>query len=280
MSLVINTNMASLEAQNNLNTSQSSLQTSIERLSSGLRINSAADDASGLAIATGMQSQINGDNQAILNSNNAVSWSQTADGGLAQITNVLQRMRVLAVEGANSTTNNASLIPEFTQLQSEITRISNNTTFNGANTLGSAAATGLTFQVGAGTSGNDQIKVTNTDITAAASKTALASSAAVTPIQVDNAADSLLSITAIDAALGEVNGARATLGAVENRFQTVISNLQSSVQNQTSAESQIMDANFASETANMTRGQILQQAGVAMVAQANSMPNVVLKLLQ
>ncbi|MGO9445295.1 MAG: flagellin [Thiobacillaceae bacterium] len=275
MSLVINTNMASLEAQNNLTTSQNSLNTSIERLSSGLRINSAADDASGLAIATGMQSQINGDNQAILNSNNAVSWAQTADGGLAQITNVLQRMRDLAVEGANSTTSNASLTPEFTQLQAEITRISGNTNFNGANTLGAAAAAGLTFQVGA--DATDQITVTGTDVTAVASKTAIAAGATV---KVDTAADSTAAITAIDAALGEVNGARATLGAVENRFQTVISNLQSSVQNQTSAESQIMDADFASETANMTRGQILQQAGVAMVAQANSMPNVVLKLLQ
>jgi flagellin len=275
MSLIINTNMASLEAQNNLSTSQSSLQTSIERLSSGLRINSAKDDASGLAIATGMQSQINGDNQAILNSNNAVSWAQTADGGLAQITNVLQRMRVLAVEGANSTTNNASLTPEFTQLQAEITRISNNTNFNGANTLGAAAATGLTFQVGADAA--DQITVNGTDITLGTSKTAIAAGAT---IKVDTAVNSTAAITAIDAALGEVNGARATLGAVENRFQTVVSNLQSSVQNQTSAESQIMDANFASETANMTRGQILQQAGVAMVAQANSMPNVVLKLLQ
>ena len=273
MSSVINTNMNSLVAQNNLSKSQMSLSTSIQRLSSGLRINSAADDASGLSIATKMDSQIRGMTVATRNANDAISWAQTADGGLSNINDALQRMRELAVEGANGTTDNASLTAEFTQLQAEITREAGNTLFNGTNTLGAAAALGITFQVGANTT--DTVTVTGTDVTAGATAAATAGG-----ITVADAAHSTAAITAIDAAITQVNGARAQMGAVQNRFQSVISGLQNETQNQTAAKSRIMDADFAAETANMTRGQILQQAGTAMLAQANSLPNTVLKLLQ
>jgi flagellin len=247
------------------------------RLSSGMRINSGADDASGLAIATKMDSQIRGMNVAIRNSNDAISFAQTADGGLSSVTDSLQRMRELAVQGANGTTDNASLAAEFGQLQSEITRVTGNTNFNGTNTLGAAAATGLTFQVGAGTTANDSVTVTGVDLTAAASDTAKSAAAA---IKVDTVTNAQAAITQIDLAIKEVNGARATYGAVSNRFTSIVSNLQASSQNQSAAKSRIMDTDFAAETANLTRAQILQQAGTAMLAQANSQPNGVLALLR
>jgi flagellin len=275
MAAVINTNMASLNTQRNLGTSQASLNTSIQRLSSGLRVNTAKDDASGLSIATKMDAQIRGMNVAIRNANDAISFAQTAEGGLSKITDSLQRMRELAVQGANATTDNASLAKEFTQLQAEITRVAGNTLFNGKNTLGADAAAGLKFQVGANTT--DTITVTGVDLTLAASKTATAAAATVL---VDNAANSTLALTAIDDALTEVNGVRATYGAIQNRFESVIGSLQISAENQSAAKSRIMDADFAAETSNLTRGQILQQAGTAMLAQANQIPNNVLSLLR
>jgi flagellin len=278
MASIINTNINSLNTQRNLSASQSSLSTAMQRLSSGLRINSGADDASGLAIATKMDSQIRGMNVAIRNSNDAISFAQTADGGLSKITDSLQRMRELAVQGANGTTDNASLSAEFTQLQSEITRVSGSTNFNGTNTLGATAASGINFQVGAGTTVNDVVTVTGTtDLTAATSNTAKAAAGAVS---VATSTGSSAAITAIDAAIVEVNSSRATFGAVQNRFQSIVSNLQISSENQSAAKSRIMDTDFAAETANLTRAQILQQAGTAMLAQANSSPNGVLALLR
>lgn len=250
------------------------LETSIQRLSSGLRVNSAKDDASGLSVATKMDSQVRGFNQAIRNANDAISYSQTAEGGLSAVTDSLQRMRELAVQGSNSTTDNASLASEFSALQAEITRVTGNTNFNGTNTL---AGGSKTFQVGAGTAAGDKITVTATDLTGAATDTAKAAAAA---IKVDSTANAQLAITQIDAALKEVNTERATYGAVQNRFEAVISNLQISSENQSAAKSRIMDADFAAESANLTRGQILQQAGTAMLAQANSAPNGVLALLR
>lgn len=274
MSSVINTNVASLNTQRNLNSSKAGLETSIQRLSSGLRVNSAKDDASGLSVATKMDSQVRGMNQAIRNANDAISYSQTAEGGLSAVTDSLQRMRELAVQGSNSTTDNSSLAAEFSALQAEVTRVTGNTNFNGANTL---AGGSKVFQVGAGTAAGDQITVTATDLTAGASSTAKAAAAA---IKVDTTTNSQAAITAIDAALTEINTERANYGAVQNRFQAVISNLQISSENQASAKSRIMDADFAAESANLTRGQILQQAGTAMLAQANSAPNGVLALLR
>lgn len=267
MASVINTNIASLNTQRNLSTSQSALNTSLQRLSSGLRINSSKDDAAGLAIATKMDSQVRGQQVAIRNANDAISFAQTAEGGLAKQTDALQRMRELAVQsanGTNTTSDRANLDAEFQQLQLEVTRLSTATKFNGSSVFGSAN----TFQVGADTTaGTDTITVASV-------------TAGTITGSVSTAATATTAIGAIDTALTAVNTTRATLGAVQNRFESVVSNLQVSVENQSAAKSRIMDADFAAETANLTRGQILQQAGTAMLAQANSLPNGVLTLLR
>lgn len=265
MASVINTNIASLNTQRNLSTSQSSLNTSIQRLSSGLRINSAKDDAAGLSIATRMDSQIRGMSVAVRNANDAISFSQTAEGGLSKVTDSLQRMRELAVQSANGTNTGAdrtNLNAEFTQLQAEVTRLGTATKFNGTAVFTTAARV---FQVGADTT--DTISVNGV---AAASITGA----------ITSASGATAAITAIDAALTTVNTNRATLGAIQNRFEAVIGNLQVATENQSASKSRIMDADFAKETANLTRGQILQQAGTAMLAQANSLPNNVLSLLR
>ncbi|MBC7786158.1 MAG: flagellin FliC [Methylophilaceae bacterium] len=264
MAAVINTNLSSLNAQRNLSSSRMSLETSIQRLSSGLRVNSSKDDAAGLAIATRMDSQVRGQNVAIRNSNDAISFAQVADGALGKATDALQRMRELAVQGSNGTNGTgdlANLDAEFQQLATEVTRLGTATKFNSASVFGAAK----TFQVGA--DAGDTITV--------ASVTAATISGDVT-----SNANATTALTAIDAALTAVNTTRATVGAVQNRFESVVSNLQVSVENQSAAKSRIMDTDFASETANLTRGQILQQAGTAMLAQANSLPNSVLSLLK
>jgi len=266
MASVINTNIASLNTQRNLTASQSSLNTSLQRLSSGLRINSSKDDAAGLAIATRMDSQVRGQQVAIRNANDAISFAQVAEGGLGKQTDALQRMRELAVQsinGTNTSTDRANLDAEFTQLAAEVTRLSTATKFNGTTVFGAAQ----TFQVGA-----DAGDTITTGSVAAASLTSTAS--------VSSATGAANALTAIDAALTAANTSRATLGAIQNRFESVVSNLQVSVENQSAAKSRIMDADFAAETANLTRGQILQQAGTAMLAQANSLPNNVLSLLR
>ena len=281
MTMSINTNIASLNAQRNLTQSQSSLATSMQRLSSGLRINSAKDDAAGLAIAERMNAQVRGMNVAVRNANDGISMSRTAEGALSKVGDSLQRMRELAVQSRNATNSSSdkdSLNKEFSQLQSEITRVLGGTSFNGKAMLG-AAATALTFQVGANTTANDTITVTTTDMTQASQITAVTASTAV----IDNTAtggaiDAV--INNIDTAIDNVNNTRATFGATQSRFDAIISNLQQSVENQSAARSRIMDADFAAETANMSRSQILQQAGTAMVAQANQLPNQVLQLLK
>ncbi len=281
MSLTINTNLASLNAQRNLSASQSSLATSMQRLSSGLRINSAKDDAAGLAIATRMDSQVRGMNVAIRNANDGISLSQTAEGALGQITDALQRMRELAVQSANASNTSAdrdSLNTEFQQLGAEILRVAGGTTFNGQAILGGGAGT-LTFQVGANTSANDTIDVTTTNMVTNGDITAV-TGAKIDGATVTTAADAKVTIDAIDKAISTVNTQRATMGAVQSRFNSVISNLQVSVENQTAAKSRIMDADFAAETANMSRANILQQAGTAMIAQANQLPQQVLTLLR
>jgi flagellin len=279
MSMSVNTNLFSLNAQRNLSKSQSSLATSMQRLSSGLRINSAADDAAGLAISQRMSAQVRGANVAIRNANDGISLAQTADGALASVGDSLQRMRELAVQALNSTNSGSdkdSLNQEFQQLGAEIGRVIAGTSFNGAAILG-ASAGALTFQVGANTTANDSITVTTTNMVTDASITA------VTGSTIDSTTTTALLNTVvnnIDAAINDVNSKRATFGATQNRFNAVVSNLQSSVENQSAAASRITDADFASETANMSRAQILQQAGTAMVAQANQLPQSVLKLLQ
>jgi flagellin len=277
----INTNVQSLNAQRNLASSAGSLSTSMQRLSSGLRVNSAKDDAAGLAIAERMNAQVKGMNVAIRNANDGISLSQTAEGALGKVGDSLQRMRELAVQARNSTNSDSdkdSLDKEYQQLSSEIQRVLGGTTFNGKAILG-ADAGALDFQVGANTTGNDTITVTSVDMTANADIAAVTGAA----VTIDNTADSValkVVIDAIDVALDTVNSERATFGAVQNRFDSVIGNLQVAVENQSAARGRIMDADFAKETANLSRGQILQQAGTAMVAQANQLPQGVLALLR
>lgn len=285
MAAIINTNLASLNAQRNLTTSQSSLNTSLQRLSSGLRVNSAKDDAAGLSIATRMDAQVKGQTVAIRNANDAISLAQTAEGALGKITDALQRMRELAVQSANATNEEGdrdNLQAEFKQLQEEITRITSGTKFNNK-ALFDGSAGSLTFQVGAGTTAQDTITVDEINLTSGSSTAANVAGAADTAtvaISGATADSATAAIDAIDDALDDVNTSRATLGAVQNRFESVISSLQVSVENQSAAKSRILDADFAAETANLTKAQILQQAGTAMLAQANSVPNNVLTLLR
>jgi len=279
MTISVNTNLFSLNAQRKLAGSQSSLQTSMQRLSSGLRINSAADDAAGLAISQRMTAQVRGMNVAIRNANDGISLAQTADGALSSVSDSLQRMRELAVQSRNSTNSDSdkeSLDLEFKQLSSEIGRVLGGTTFNGKAILGANAGT-LTFQVGANVTTNDSIDITTTDLTSDTKITTVTSAS----IGSASSASAIATvITNIDSAIDDINSQRATFGASQNRFNSVVSNLQSSVENQSAASSRITDADFAAETANMSRAQILQQAGTAMVAQANQLPQSVLRLLQ
>ena len=276
MAATINTNVQSLTAQRNLGMSQASLSTSMQRLSSGLRVNSAKDDSAGLAIAERMQSQVRGMNVAMRNANDAISMAQTAEGAIGKVGDMLQRMRELAVQSANSTNSTddrSNLNAEFKELKAEISRTISSTKFNGLAVLGSDAGT-LTFQVGANT--DDTVDVITTNMSTNADISAVTvSTSAITDVSSARAA-----MTDIDAALTKVNTERALYGASQNRFETIISTLQVSSENQSAARGRIMDADFASETANLSRSQILQQAGTAMVAQANALPQGVLSLLR
>ncbi|SEL45702.1 flagellin [Roseateles sp. YR242] len=279
MAQIINTNLLSLNAQRNTATSQSSLAVAMQRLSSGLRVNSAKDDAAGLAIADRMQSQVRGMNVAARNANDGISLAQTAEGALSKVGDSLQRMRELAVQARNATNTTSdldSIGQEYSQLGSEITRVLGGTTFNGRNILATDAGT-QTFQIGANTTTNDSVDVITTDMTADTSITAVTGGAIS---NTSTTTDLATVIDNIDAAIKTVSGERSKLGASQNRFDAIISNLQISVENQTAARSRIMDADFASETANLSRAQILQQAGNAMIAQANQAPQQVLALLR
>ena len=277
---VINTNIMSLNAQRNLSTTQSALATSVQRLSTGLRVNSAKDDAAGLAIAERMNTQVRGMNVAIRNANDAISLSQTAEGSLSKINDMGQRMRELAVQSANATNSDSdrqNLDAEYQALAEEIKRNLAGAAFNGTKLFATAAA--LTFQVGANAATTDQITINTENLAGDAKFTAV--------IGNNNKPDGIATVTAASAALGKlddmlalVNSKRAEFGATQNRFEAVIQTLQVSAENQTAARSRIMDADFASETASLTRSQVLQQAGTAMLSQANSLPNNVLSLLR
>jgi flagellin len=385
MSSVINTNITSLIAQNNLSMTQTTLQTTIQRLSSGLRVNTASDDASGYAIANRMDAQIRGMAVATRNANDGISFSQTTSGALSQISNDLQRMRELAVQaanGSNSSSDTSLLNQEFTQLQTEVGRIQSSTNFNNVNVF---QANDIVFQVGANTTAGDRVNMQGTplsstlsvatttitdraatspsaDIAAVLSAastyanasvaagsaqvtylqnavtdainsnqklsfatktnmlTALSTAVAANPAALatvytaittatatgitgtglttgsitaaDNTAinlvatasggqsNALAAISSIDSALTEVNTASAVQGALQNRFTAVISNLTEFSQSQTAAKSRIVDADFAAETAKLSKNQILQQAGTAMLAQANQLPSGILSLLK
>ncbi len=288
---VVNTNIMSLNAQRNLYTSGLGQATTIQRLSSGLRVNSAKDDAAGLAIAERMNAQIRGSNVAIRNANDGISLAQTAEGSLGKIGDALQRMRELAVQSANATNSSGdrtNLDSEFSQLQAEISRVVDGTTFNGTALF--TGSTSFSFQVGAGTTTNDVVAVSRNQLsggTAGTSGGAAASTAADAIARVTSASDIAADATAatnaikdIDAALDKINSERANYGAAQNRFESVIGSLQISAENVSAARSRIMDADFAKETAELTRTQILNQAGTAMLAQANQAPQSVLSLLR
>jgi flagellin len=275
MAQVINTNIYSLNAQRNLMNSQASMQTSLQRLSSGLRINSAKDDAAGLAISERFTAQIRGLNQAIRNANDGISLAQTAEGALGEVTNALQRMRELAVQAANDTVNDddkASLNDEFNALALEITRITDATEFNGVSVIG--AGTTLDFQVGYKNGAENRISLTTVDVGTNADV------AAVTGTNISSKATAQAAMGLVDTALDTVNEFRADYGAVQNRLESAVRNASNIVENQSAARSRIRDADFAAETANLTRTQILQQAGAAMLAQANMVPQNVLTLLR
>ncbi|MFJ2287467.1 flagellin domain-containing protein [Pseudomonas iridis] len=286
MALTVNTNTTSLNVQKNLNRASDALSTSMQRLSSGLKINSAKDDAAGLQISNRMSSQIRGNTQAIQNANDGISVAQTAEGALQATTDILQRMRELAVKARNGTNGSADQTAtnsEFAQMSDEITRISASTNLNGKNLLDGSAGT-VTLQVGANTGsanhidlvlsskfdavslsvGSGTLSLTGTSGTAAGSAAANADTA----------------ITAIDAAIAAIGAQRASLGASQNRLTSTISNLQNITENTTAAQGRVQDTDFAAETATLTKQQTLQQASTSVLAQANQLPSAVLKLLQ
>ncbi|WOB09808.1 flagellin [Piscinibacter gummiphilus] len=276
MPQTINTNLNSLNAQRNLSSSQGSLSIAMQRLSSGLRVNSAKDDAAGLAIAERMNAQVRGMNVAARNANDGISLAQTAEGALGKIGDAMQRMRELAVQSANGTNNSQdrdNLQAEFQQLNDEVARIVAGTRFNGT-VLFDGTSTTFNFQVGAGTDATDTLSINTVDLTAT-----VAAMGALNISGTDNTG-ALAAITALDTGIMDTTTARATFGAAQNRFDSVIASLTVFAENLAAARGRIMDADFAAETAALSRAQILQQAGNAMVAQANQLPQQVLTLLQ
>ena len=283
MALTVNTNTTSLNVQKNLNRASDALSTSMQRLSSGLKINSAKDDAAGLQIATRMTSQIRGGNQAIQNANDGISVAQTAEGALQASTDILQRMRELAVKartGTNGSIDQKATNDEFAQMSDELTRISASTNLNGKNLLDGSAGT-VTLQVGANTGSANHIdlvlssKFDAVSLSVGSGTVALTgASTAAAATNIDNA------ITAIDAAIAAINTTRSSLGASQNRLTSTISNLQNITENTTAAQGRVQDTDFAAETANLTKQQTLQQASTSVLAQANQLPSAVLKLLQ
>ena len=280
----INTNLISLNAQRNLKTSQGDLATSIQRLSSGLRVNTARDDAAGLAISERMNTQVRGMNVAMRNANDGISMAQTAEGALGKTGEILQRMRELAVQSSNSTNSDSdkeSLNSEFGELAKEVQRVFSSTTFNGRKVIADDGGDQV-FQIGANTGDENRITISTTKMTINADLVKVVGTSAgagIASIEGDNAAIMDV-IDDIDAAIDVVSSERSILGASQSRFESAISYLQISTENQASARSRIMDADFAQETANLSRSQILSQAGSAMLAQANQMPQSVLSLLR
>ncbi|MEQ1621791.1 MAG: flagellin [Methylococcales bacterium] len=278
-SMVINTNLASINSQRMLDRTNNDLKTSMERLSSGLRVNSAKDDAAGLAIANRMASQIGGMTVAIRNANDGISMAQNAESAMGVLTNTMQRMRDLAVQSANdggvTSSDREKLNEEFKQLNNELTRIITSTEFNGKKIINGSLSAGVVMQVGPNIASDNRIPISVANLATVITSVTIASiGSGATASGARNA------IEAIDNAIKAVDTSRAKLGAIQNRFITTITNLQSSIENQSAAKSRITDADFAMETANLSRNQILQQAGTAMLAQANQSTQSVLKLLQ
>ncbi len=266
---IINTNYLALVSQNNLNKSQSTLGSAIERLSSGLRINSAKDDAAGQAIANRMTAQIRGMTQAARNANDGISLTQTAEGNLNEINNNLQRIRELAVQAVNSTnsaTDLASIQQEVDDRLAEITRVVTNAEFNGTKLL-DGSANNLVLQVGANAAADNQITVSIADASSAGAAVTLAVGDATV-------------LTDLDTRISAIDTARSNLGSVQNRLTSTVNNLNNTITNLSASRSRIEDADYAVEVSNMTRAQILQQAGTAVLAQANQVPQTMLSLLR
>ncbi|MDR2925185.1 MAG: flagellin FliC [Azoarcus sp.] len=272
MAQVINTNVSSLNAQRNMNTSQGALSTSLQRLSSGLRVNSSADDAAGLAVAEKMNAQARGMTVAMRNANDGLSLAKTAEAGMNVIGEHLQRMRELAVQAASGqydSTNRGALDTEFQQLASEINRVISATNFNGQKLLDGTFSAAVNFQVGATTTGESQIGV----------KIGVVSIGAMA-VSGSTGGAALSAMSSLDTLINDINSNRASLGAIQNRFEGVLNQLSAAHENTEAARGRIMDADYASETAKLARSQVLQQAGVAMLSQANALPQNVLSLLR
>ncbi len=275
MGIIINTNLGSLGAQKNLSKTQAALQQSFNRLSSGQRINSAADDAAGLAVSESMTSQVRSYTVASRNTGDGISMSQTADSALGEMTGVLQRMRDLAMEASNGSlqsTDRSYIQTEFGQLQSEMTRIQTSAKFNGQEVIASASSS-VTFQVGISNVASDRIVVSFGGVgLSTLTGTATKLSGAATNAQT--------ALDTIDASLKTISTARSRFGAAVNRFETTQSNIESASLNTSAANSRIRDVDVASETAAMSRNQVLQSAGIAVLSQANASPQVALSLLR
>jgi len=300
---VINTNISSIQAQSAMRTTRASTEKAMERLSTGLKLNFAGDDAAGLAISSRMTSQIKGLNMAVKNAQDGISLTQTAEGALGEVQNMLQRMRELSLQAAsdtNSGDDRAYLQTELKALSTEIDRVAATTTFNNqklfsgtdfgtfAPASGTASVTNpstvtLKIQVGSNTGTSDKVEITLQETSAAKlgiQVTAVGGTNASGELQFDTGAHALDAVTAVDAALKNVTNLRSSFGAIQNRLEHTISNLTNIATNTELARSRIQDADYAQETSNMTRGQILQQAGTAMLAQANKMSQSVMSLLQ
>jgi len=285
MAMTINTNVMSLNAQRNAANNQSSMATTMQRLSSGLRVNSAKDDAAGLAIAERMNTQVRGMNVAVRNANDGISLSQVAESGISTLTDILQRMRELAVQAINSTNTSSdlnALNQEYTQLGSELGRIISAVQFNGKTLFTSTAS--YDFQVGATSGQTISMPSSMLNFQSAAGLSSVMNGGiytnATSGLNLTANSANATNLTAIDLAIDTVNSARAQLGAIQSRFEKTINFLTTGIENQSAARGRIMDADFAAETSNLSRVQILQQAGTAMIAQANQMPQSVLQLLK
>jgi flagellin len=280
MGISVLTNVASLNAQRNLSSTREALAGSIGRLSTGLRINSAADDAAGLGISESLKASIRSISQAQRNANDGISMSQVAEGAMNEMQGIVSRMRELSVQAANSTlgaTERGYIHTEFQQLTQEVNRISSVTNFNNTKLLDGTASAGLTFQVGIYNSSSDRLSMSITKLTAS---TLGSTSLHVASASLSTAAKAQSAIGVFDKAIQQLSQARAKVGSTQNRMQVTLSNLASSHENLSAANSRIRDVDVASETAAMTRSQILSQAGIAVLAQANQMPSAALSLLQ
>lgn len=290
MALVVNTNVASYNAQNQLSKTNNAMQTAMERLTSGLRINNAKDDAAGMAISNTMNAQIRGMSQAMRNANDGISLAQTVEGSLNATNDILQRMRELGVQAANGTNTSSDqqkIAEEVSAMAQEINRIADSTTFNGKNILKTSGTYTMQIDASIATTGTGTIDIS---VASAGTLSGLGGASAATlagmtsmagaSAQLNSQASAMNFVAMVDTALGNINTMRAQLGAVQNRLGSTINNLQNVSENMTAAKSRITDADFAAEVANNSRAQLLQQAGTAMLSQANSSQQGVLSLLR